>query len=248
MRVLALDSTTRVGSVALLETDAGGAATIIDERAGDAARTHAERLPADLTTVLDAHDLSSAAIDLFAVAAGPGSFTGLRIGIATMQGFALACDRPLIGVSALDALAEIAIPEVGDGAAIGVWMDASRREVFTALYRVEASANAGGERLSRLEGPRVGAADSTLRRWNNAGTRPAIVIGGGAVLYAEAVALAFPQARIIHAPLLAGAVGRIAARQAASGSRPHPAALQPLYVRRPDAEVARDHAAGVHRE
>jgi tRNA threonylcarbamoyladenosine biosynthesis protein TsaB len=248
MRVLALDSTTRVGSVALLETDAGGAATIVDERAGDAARTHAERLPADVTALLDAHDLSSAAIDLFAVASGPGSFTGLRIGIATMQGFALACDRPLIGVSALDALAEMAMLEVEDGAAIGVWIDAYRREVFTALYRVEASANAGGERLSTLEGPRVGDADSTLRRWTNAGTRPAIVIGGGAVLYAEAVVLAFPQVRIIHPPVLAGAVGRIAARYAAGGLRPHPAALQPLYVRRPDAEVARDHAAGVRRE
>jgi tRNA threonylcarbamoyladenosine biosynthesis protein TsaB len=248
MRVLALDSTTRVGSVALLDTDAGGAATIIDERAGDAARTHAERLPADVTTVLDAHDLSFAAIDLFAVASGPGSFTGLRIGIATMQGFALASDRPLIGVSALDALAEIAIPHVEHGAAIGAWMDAYRREVFTALYRVEAAADGGGARLSTLEGPRVGDAVSTLRRWNDAGPRPAVVIGGGAVLYAEAVAAAFPQARIIHAPLLAGAVGRIAARHAASGLRPHPAALQPLYVRRPDAEVARDLAAGVRPE
>ena len=248
MRVLALDSTTRVGSVALLETDAGGAATIIDERAGDPARTHAERLPADVITVLDAHDLSPAAIDLFAVASGPGSFTGLRIGIATMQGFALACDRPLIGVSALDSLAAIAMQEADEGAAIGVWMDAYRREVFTALYRVGASADAGQERLSTLEGPRVGDAVSTLARWNDAGIRPAIVIGGGAVLYAETLALVFPQARIVHAPVLAGAVGRIAARRAATGLRPHPAALQPLYVRRPDAEVARDHAAGVPRE
>src|SRR3954466_13857121 len=135
MRVLALDSTTRVGSVALLETDAGGAATIIDERTGAAGGAPGERLPADVTTVLDAHHLSSAAIDLFAVASGPGSFTGLRIGIATMQGFALACDRPLIGVSALDALAEIAtMLEVEDGAAIAACMDAYRREVFTALY------------------------------------------------------------------------------------------------------------------
>ncbi len=244
MRVLALDSTTRAGSVALLEIDDVGIARIADERAGDQSRTHAERLPADLTDVLAAHQWSPSDVDVFAVASGPGSFTGLRIGIATMQGFALACERPLIGVSALDALAEAAGAHVDRRTVVGAWMDAYRREIFSGLYRVSPQVS-GGESLFEIEGPRVGDAIGTLARWAELGAPPSLFIGGGAALYADAIASALPAACIVSAPMIASAVGRIAARRAASGARPHPAALQPLYVRRPDAEVARDKAAQV---
>ena len=81
MRVLALDTTTRAGSVAV--TDGSRLAV---ERAGDPLRTHAVRLPREILDALEQAGLSSGDIDLFAVAAGPGSFTGLRIGIATIQG------------------------------------------------------------------------------------------------------------------------------------------------------------------
>ena len=101
MLVLALDTTTRQGSVAL--TRDGGVVAVY---AGDAAITHGERLPGDLMRLFDAHDLRVADVDLFAVASGPGSLTGLRIGIATMQGFALANSKPLVGISALDAIHE----------------------------------------------------------------------------------------------------------------------------------------------
>src|SRR5205823_4964176 len=84
MHVLALDTTTRDGSVALVDQH-----HIVEERRGDAARSHAERLPDELVTLAAAHRLSLSGIDLFAVASGPGSFTGLRIGIATIQGLAL---------------------------------------------------------------------------------------------------------------------------------------------------------------
>src|SRR5438046_705271 len=91
VRVLALDTTTRAGSVALVEDG-----RVLDERAGDATRTHAERLPAELLARLDAGDLTLADVDLFAVASGPGSFTGLRIGIATMQGLAFVGGRRIV--------------------------------------------------------------------------------------------------------------------------------------------------------
>src|SRR2546428_12012114 len=81
MRVLALDTTTRAGSAAMVEDD-----RVVDERGGDAARTHAERLPAEILALLDAHDRTLADVDLFAVASGPGSFTGLRCCLATIQG------------------------------------------------------------------------------------------------------------------------------------------------------------------
>src|ERR687895_1137349 len=99
MLVLALDTTTRQGSVALARDGA-----LLATYVGDAAITHGERLPGDLVRVLDAHGLRVSDVDVFAVAAGPGSFTGLRVGIATLQGLALANARPLVGVSALDAI------------------------------------------------------------------------------------------------------------------------------------------------
>src|SRR5450432_709094 len=103
MHVLALDTTTREGSVALVD-DHG----IIDERRGDSARSQAERLPGELIALAGAHGIPVTAVDLFAVASGPGSFTGIRIGIATMQGLALMSGRGIVAVSALEALAQCA--------------------------------------------------------------------------------------------------------------------------------------------
>jgi tRNA threonylcarbamoyladenosine biosynthesis protein TsaB len=241
MRVLALDSTTRAGSVVLMHVD--GDVCTTDERNGDAARTHAERLPADLMALLDAHALTAAAIDLFAVASGPGSFTGLRIGIATMQGFALATGRPLAGVSALDALAETARRHIDGPSVVGVWMDGHRREIFSALYRCEPSGHERAGSFDEVEPPRVGSARETLDRWIANGWVPALFTGGGAELYAEAIGTALPSARVVAAPALASAVAVLALRRARAGDLPHPAALQPLYVRKPDAELAREKAA-----
>jgi tRNA threonylcarbamoyladenosine biosynthesis protein TsaB len=244
MRVLALDSTTRDGSVALLDVSAtDGAVTRVDERLGDSARTHAERLPSELTDLLAAHHLSVADVDLFAVASGPGSFTGLRIGIATMQGFALATGRPLIGVSALEALARSAslsggVTTPADREAdttVAAWMDAYRRDVFSSLYRSEPDGA-----LTELEGPRVDDPLATLTRWRAAGFLPAGFIGTGATVYAAGIASIFPSAGVAAAPPLAAAIGSLAAARFARGESPHPAGLQPLYVRRPDAELARE--------
>src|SRR6266403_62552 len=103
MKVLALDTTTRAGSVALVEDD-----RIVDERGGDGARTHAERLPAEITAIAGANQLALSDVDLYGVASGPGSFTGLRIGIATIQGLAFVHNRRIVGIPALEALAHAA--------------------------------------------------------------------------------------------------------------------------------------------
>src|SRR5471032_1379693 len=111
MRVLALDTTTRAGSVALVDDD-----RIVDERSGDGTRTHAERLPGELIALVDANALAWPDVDLFAVASGPGSFTGLRIGIATIQGLAFARGSRMVAVPALEALAHVASLDVPPGA------------------------------------------------------------------------------------------------------------------------------------
>src|SRR2546427_2301219 len=122
MRVLALDTTTRAGSVALVDEN-----VIVEERPGDLSRTHAQRLPTEVLAVLETHSVRLSAIDVFAVAAGPGSFTGLRIGLATIQGLAFVTGRPIVGISALEALAQIASRGVAAGGALGAWVGGAPR-------------------------------------------------------------------------------------------------------------------------
>lgn len=230
MRVLALDSTTRSGSVALVEKD-----VVLDEREGDPSRTHGERLPAELAQL----GAAWSTVDVFAVASGPGSFTGLRIGIATMQGLALVTGRPVAGVSALEAHAQIASQLVEPGALVAAWIDAQRGEVFSALYRTTSAVVFTRERLVELESPAVADPASTLRSWSGYDLRTAIFAGDGAARYASSIGAGESGPRIAPAALLAGAIGRMAA--ASSALAASPAAIHPLYVRRPDAELHRDH-------
>src|SRR3984893_14570762 len=101
MRVLALDTTTRAGSVALVDEG-----RVVDERRGDPSRPHARLLPGEIMTLRRERGVGIREIDLFAVASGPGSFTGLRIGIATIQGLAFVHRRRCVGVSKLEAPAQ----------------------------------------------------------------------------------------------------------------------------------------------
>lgn len=219
MLVLALDTTTRGGSCALLDDG-----IVVREQAGDPVRPHAERLPGDLIALLDAAGTSLDEIDIYAVAIGPGSFTGLRVGIATMQGLAFATGKPLIGASALDALAQIA-----DAPRVATWVDAWRGEVYAAVY----------EDGREVESPSVERPEAILARL---GDRPTLFIGDGAATYADAIRGRQLSTTIADPalPLLASTIARIAAHEASAGHRPSPHAIRALYVRRPDAEVARD--------
>jgi tRNA threonylcarbamoyladenosine biosynthesis protein TsaB len=228
MLVLALDTTTRRGSVALTRD-----ADLLDLELGDPALTHGQRLPGDIIRLLGRQRVSLGDIDLFAVAAGPGSFTGLRIGIAAMQGLALANGRGILGVSALDALRASA-PEAGvpsEISLVGAWMDAHRGEIFASLYRGQ----------TPIDEPAVSAPPATLERWEpTLAGKPVAFIGDGALAYADVIRAALPSAVIVPSvPPLAPAIARLARDRAGDGITP-PHALRPLYVRRPDAELARD--------
>jgi tRNA threonylcarbamoyladenosine biosynthesis protein TsaB len=240
MICLALDTTTRDGSVALIVDD-----RVVEERRGDAARSHAERLPAALIDVATAHGVTVHDVDLFAVAAGPGSFTGLRIGIATVQGLAFVNERRVVAVSALEALAAIAAADVEPGGLVASWIDAQRHDVYAALYRVDAAPPFAPERLTALGSPIVDGPADVLERWTQARTVPQVASGDGAVRYAAEIAARTPSVRVGGAPLLAGAIGRIAVARSQRGEAVHPAAIQPLYVRRPDAEVDRERRASM---
>ncbi|OFV90038.1 MAG: tRNA (adenosine(37)-N6)-threonylcarbamoyltransferase complex dimerization subunit type 1 TsaB [Acidobacteria bacterium RIFCSPLOWO2_12_FULL_65_11] len=243
MRVMALDTTVRGGSVALVALARGRC--IVDERPGDSSRSHAERLPGEIAAVIDAHGLVWADIDLFAVAAGPGSFTGLRIGISTIQGLALTVGRPLVAVSALEALAQCASERAGAGRSVAAWMDAHRGEVFAALYRVMPAPIFDPERIVEVEGPTVGHPLAVIERVaDHLPHGPAVFVGDGAVLYAASIERRWPsQAGPLPQPLLAGAIGRMALARATRGDTIHPSSVRPLYVRRPDAELDRERKA-----
>jgi tRNA threonylcarbamoyladenosine biosynthesis protein TsaB len=240
MHVLALDTTTRDGSVAIVDE-----IRVLDERRGDASRGHAERLPYELTVLAADQGLPLSTVDLFAVASGPGSFTGLRIGIATVQGLAKATGRRVVAVSALEALAQ-SVGDAAPGTLVGVWMDAHRHEVFAALYRVTEAAAFAPEHLVETDGPSVGEPAAVLERWHGLlREAPVAFVGDGAVLY-DAVIVGREGAAwrvVTPTPLLAGAIGRMAVARALRGGSVDPAAVQPLYVRRPDAEVDRDKRA-----
>jgi tRNA threonylcarbamoyladenosine biosynthesis protein TsaB len=236
MRVLALDTTTRAGSVALVDDD-----RVIEERRGDPSRTHAERLPREILELLADHGRQSSDIDLFAVASGPGSFTGLRVGIATMQGLAFVHGRRIAAVSALSAIAQSAGQDLHAGAAVGVWTDAHRHDVFTALYRIGPAPAFTPTRLTQVDAPAVDDPAATLVRWTRLiGHEPIVYAGDGAVQYGDLIRAQRPEARIIDVPPLAGVIGLMAAIMAETGETIEPAEVRPLYVRRPDAEVDRE--------
>jgi tRNA threonylcarbamoyladenosine biosynthesis protein TsaB len=231
MRVMALDTTSRAGSVALIDDG-----RIVDERAGDASRTHGERLPGELAAL----GVEWWSIDVFAVAAGPGSFTGLRIGIATIQGLALVNKRPAVGVSALEALAQLASRDRAEGDTIAAWIDAQRGEVFSALYRVTTAPLFTPERLVEVESPAVASPLATMTAWSRHDVRSTMFAGDGAARYAPALEAGGAIMRMARPALLAGAVGCMASVCAERGLATAPDAVRPLYIRRPDAEIHRE--------
>jgi tRNA threonylcarbamoyladenosine biosynthesis protein TsaB len=227
--VLALDTGARTGSCAIASGEE------IREETAEGMPSHEARLPGALMRILEHSGLALDDVDAFAVSTGPGSFTGTRVGIATMQALAFATGRPLVGVSAFDALAATADwqrrERRSDSSArpVATWIDAWRGEIFAALYSGR----------QQIEPPSVEHAAAVLDRIRHRG---ALFIGDAVAPHADlirrqgdAAALAEPVA-----PLLAGAIARLAVQLVASGHRPSPDAIVPLYVRRTDAEIARD--------
>ena len=233
MIVLALDTTAAAGSLAVCDGP-----RVLAELTGDPARPHGERLPGDILRVLAQAGQPLEAVALFVVASGPGAFTGLRIGIATVQGFAFALGRPAVGVSALEAHATLlaALPACPPGDLLGVWMDAARGEVFQAIYeRVPED-----QTLRPVVPDRVGAPQDLVAIARPPDGRGACWTGSGAVRY-RGVLAGDPSKRIVERlPPLARGVAWLGLAAHAAGRSGPPHAIQPLYVRRPDAELARE--------
>ncbi len=199
---------------------------------GDESRTHGERLPGELARALDRAGVARDQIDLLAVATGPGAFTGLRIGLAAMQGLAMTLHKPVVGVSALDALA--AQVTNADVDVILPWMDAQRGDVFATLIDRQSGAT--------LETPAAANPKALIDSWHqHLANRRAIFIGDAASRDASLIDHAGNGKWEIQQPApLAPQIAAIGRRRAQQGHAGPPHALEPIYVRRPDAEIERD--------
>ncbi len=132
MKILALDSSGLVASVAVMENDVTVAEYTLNYK-----KTHSQTLLPMLDEIRSMTELDLSSIDAIAVASGPGSFTGLRIGAATAKGLGLALDVPIIPVPTVDSLA---YNLYGSKQLICPLMDARRNQVYTGLYTFEGSA------------------------------------------------------------------------------------------------------------
>ncbi|HEV8699742.1 MAG TPA: tRNA (adenosine(37)-N6)-threonylcarbamoyltransferase complex dimerization subunit type 1 TsaB [Candidatus Polarisedimenticolia bacterium] len=225
MTILGIDTATRRASVALARGGEVAALAHLDGRHG-----HAGDLLTRLDALLTGAGLKPSDLAAIAVTIGPGSFTGVRIGMATAKGLAYALDVPLGGLSTLEALARAALPLAGGAPRLCAVLEAGRGEVYAALFRRE------GSGLCR---------ETDDRSW-----RPRDLVEetrGGAILVGDAVATLRQAAReaglevtgIEPQPALAGALAVWGGATLHPGGAYDPGALRPNYVRPSDAEVAR---------
>lgn len=222
-KVLAVDTASRSCSVAVRVGD-----RLAAEMAVVSDRTHSVHLMRMIRETLSMADLAVAALDGLAVCVGPGSFTGLRIGISTVLGLALAGGKPCVGVSSLEVLAAACLPGPR-----GIWalMDARRGEVYAGHYRESDGC------LERLAPERVLSIEALLSEIDT----PHLFVGDGAQRYqtrirerlGEMAGFAPPEHHFPRAATLARlALPRLEGQQDFASSL-----IDPRYLRQPEAEL-----------
>jgi len=128
MRALAVDTSTATAGIAVADENGLLAEFLLKDK-----KTHSQKLVPMMKEVLESLKLDLSDIDVFAAVTGPGSFTGLRIGVTTIKTTAYALKKPVVGIPSLDALANAAV--VPDGTLVCPIMDARNNQVYTALYK-----------------------------------------------------------------------------------------------------------------
>lgn len=223
MKVLALETATKAGSIAIADEDA-----FIGEVRLDVSTAHAERVMDSIIWLLKSSNVSIAEIDAFAVSIGPGSFTGLRIGLSTIKGIAFSTKKPIVPVPTLDAMARRLPFSSCD---ICPMLDARKNEVYTALYRWEKNACVKlipetaaepGDFLRRIKGPTIFMGDGAIKYKD-------VIVG---ILKADAI---FPASSLMT-PAASG-VAEIAFEKLREGIETDPISLTPLYIRKAEAEI-----------
>lgn len=171
MKVLSVDTSTMISTCAVLDDE-----KILGEYSLNQEITHSENLVPMIKEMLDNLDLKVSDIDLYGVATGPGSFTGLRIGIATIKSFAHVFDKPIVGVSTLEGLA-FNLPCRG---IVVPMIDARRNRVYTGIYKWE-----NGNIINIME-PTIMEIEDLLEDLNK-DYHHIMVNGNGATLYKDRI-------------------------------------------------------------
>ena len=215
--LLALDTTREFGSVALTR-----GSEVIEEILLHAPDGFAHVIYGRLRELLDKHGIRLQEIECFASASGPGSFTGVRVGLACVKGLAEACGKPAVAVSNLQAVSSF-----GSAALRAAILDARRGEVYAAVY----------DSTGRLVSPEIVA---SLPNWLRIlPERPLEFVSTDFAPFGSALAnTPFETIPRVTAPLaLAAAIARIASGRFLSGQVSDPAVLEANYIRRSDAEL-----------
>lgn len=220
MRILAVDTSSERGSICVVDDQ-----EVLGEIRLASSIQHSERLFRSIEFLFQHLPFSLADIDLFVAACGPGSFTGLRVGLAAMEGFVAAHGKRGGGVSTLAALAwKTGFRDVRVASTI----DARRGEVYGALYR-----RMGDELVE--ERPRVVLKPAEWFR--SLPDEPLFFCGDGAIRYRSMIESKANWSIHRMDLYLAGAIAELA-------MTPHCGPLKPLYVRKTDAEIAREGVTG----
>ena len=225
MLILALESSAKAASVALLKN--GECIAVYYQNCG---LTHSKTLLPMAQDILRNAGLKIADIDLIAVAHGPGSFTGVRIGVSTAKGLSWAADKPAVGVSATEAMAwgAAGVPE---GATICCAMDARRNQIYNALFQ-----HKDGEPCRICEDRAIGLDELAVELEERGGTY--YIIGDGAELCHNRLKESGISCVLAPEPVrMQSALGvALAAQKAESGSAHD---LLPFYLRLSQAERER---------
>jgi tRNA threonylcarbamoyladenosine biosynthesis protein TsaB len=224
MKILSIETSTRVGSVAIIEDE-----HLIAEYILNVVSTHSERLLPSIDQILKDSQLTVRDIEGFAVSLGPGSFTGLRIGISTVKGLALGTGRAVVGVPTLDCLAHnIAFTHL----LVCPILDARKGEVYTALYQGD-----GSGKLEKLTPDLAIKPEELLTRIKE----PVIFLGDGVEAYRDT--LRSGQDNCLFAPAYlnqprASVLAKLGLEKFKQGHIFKEEEIQPLYCRLAEAEIA----------
>lgn len=233
MRILAIDSTANVATAAICEDE-----RVIKLEAVESGLKHSEMLLPMIERELEESGLSVRDIDLFACSAGPGSFTGVRIGVATIKGLAFG-GRPCIGVSSLFALA---LNMQGEKGIICAAMDARRDQLYNALFRVD------GEKTERLCEDRVVSAEELSCELSQFNENIYVVGDGYDIVHAFYKGKNLLETDIDRRLQRADSVAKAAVYAYNEGKAVTDRELKPIYLRLPQAERERNERIAAEKE
>jgi tRNA threonylcarbamoyladenosine biosynthesis protein TsaB len=231
MLILAIDTSTWAGSIALLRDR-----QVLAEIAGREETPYSRRLFRDLELLQSRTQFRMSQIDVFAVAAGPGSFTGLRVGLTAVKGWAEVHRKPIAAINGLEAIA--AQGNVNEEL-VSPFLDARRGHVFGSTYRL----SPGQPSILQLVGDEaiLSVEEFLTQVKRNCGTKQAVLVSATpGVLAPDLVESILPGARIEQVSAsLAPTIGVLGFDRANRGDLVDSLGLDANYIRRSDAEVAR---------